>query len=530
MAGTTDLVATLPVVRLVLRRDRIRVVVWVAAIVAMVAVSAGSVKGLFPTQADLDQAAAASDNPAIIVFNGPAQALDTMGGQVAFQVGAFGLMLAAVMGIMMTGRLTRGEEQSGRLELLRSLPLGRQAPTAAAMVVVGGMALATGALITASLLAMGLPVTGSVSFGLGYVLTVVLFGAIALAAAQLFDNTRAVYGWSLAVLGAAYGLRAVGDITGGGLTWLSPIGWMQKARPFAGDRWWPFLLAVLTIAALTVTAGSLLRRRDLGAGLLPDRPGPDRASARLRGPTALTVRLQRTSVLGWAAGALVAGGAYGLIAPTIETFVADNQAMADIMTGGLGGDLISTYLSQAVQVLGLLAGAATVQSVLHLRADERSTYTEAVLARPVSRWALVGGAIGVAAAVSIVILGVGALATGGGAAATLDDPDRTGQTLKAAAALLPAVWTTGAVAVLIIGVAPRWSVLTWAVVVWSFVVMMFGALLDLPGWLAALSPYDHVPLVPAESFRPLPVIALTAVAAGLSAVGTYGFRRRDLTN
>ncbi|MFV0525834.1 MAG: ABC transporter permease [Acidimicrobiales bacterium] len=530
MAGSDDLAATPLVTRMAIRRDRIRIVVWIAALIALVAVSASSVEGLFPTQADLEQAAIASDNPAIIVFNGPAQALDTLGGQVAFQIGSFGLVMAAIMGIMLTGRLTRGEEQSGRLELLRSLPVGRQAPTAAAVIVVGGTAVATGALISASLLALGLPVAGSVSFGLGYLLTTVLFGAVTLVAAQLFDNARSVYGWSLAVLGVAYGLRAVGDITGGGLSWLSPIGWMQKARPFAGERWWPFLLAAATVAALTVTAGALLRRRDLGAGLLPDRPGPARAPERLRGPTTLTLRLQRTTVLGWAAGALAAGGAYGLVAPTIETFVTDNQAMADILTGDLAGDLISRFLSQAMQLLALLAAAAAVQSLLRFRSDERSTFTEAVLARPVSRWSLFGGAVGVAAAVSVVVIGVGALAAGVGAAAALDDPDRTAQTLEAAVALLPAVWIVGAVTALLIGVVPRWSTVSWVVVVWSLVVMMFGTLLDLPSWLAATSPFDHVPPVPAEPSAPLTAAVMTAVAAGLTAIGAYGFRRRDLTN
>ena len=85
---------------------------------------------MYPTQADLDQAAAASKgNAAAIAFNGPAQGLDTVGGQVAFQAGAMGLVVVALMSVLMIGRLTRGEEEAGRLELLRSLPVGPRRPT-----------------------------------------------------------------------------------------------------------------------------------------------------------------------------------------------------------------------------------------------------------------------------------------------------------------------------------------------------------------------------------------------------------------
>ena len=80
------------------------------------------------------------------------------------------------------------------------------------------------------------------------------------------------------VLAVTYLLRALGDVMGDAdgptaLSWLSPIGWGQQVRPFAGDRFAVLLIPVLfTVAALGL-AFALQARRDLGAGLLPDRPG-----------------------------------------------------------------------------------------------------------------------------------------------------------------------------------------------------------------------------------------------------------------
>jgi ABC-2 type transport system permease protein len=53
-------------------------------------------------------------------------------------------------------------------------------------------------------------------------------------------------------------------------------------------------------------------------------------------------------------------------------------------------------------------------------------------------------------------------------------------------------------------------------------------LLGLPGWVSDLSPFAHVPRVPAEPMAWGPVLALVAVAAVAVAVGLVGYRRRDL--
>ena len=87
----TELTGTRALTRFVVHRDRLRILIWIVSIVALVLATVASVKGLYPTSADLRQAAQASEgNAAAIAFNGPAQGLDTLGGQIAFQVGALG--------------------------------------------------------------------------------------------------------------------------------------------------------------------------------------------------------------------------------------------------------------------------------------------------------------------------------------------------------------------------------------------------------------------------------------------------------
>src|SRR6266702_920439 len=162
----TAFTGTLALTRFILRRDRIRILIWIGSIVVLAALTVAGIKGLFPTQAALDQTAAATQhNSAAIAFNGPAQGLNSVGGQVAFQFGAGGMVLVALMSFFMVGRLTRGEEEAGRLELVRSLPVGIHAPTFAALIVVVAMNAGVGVLSSASLLAEGLPTAGSLVLG-----------------------------------------------------------------------------------------------------------------------------------------------------------------------------------------------------------------------------------------------------------------------------------------------------------------------------------------------------------------------------
>jgi ABC-2 type transport system permease protein len=254
----TALTGTVALTRFILRRDRIRILIWIVAIIVLAALTAAGIKGLFPTQAALDQMAVATQhNAAAIAFNGPAQGLNTVGGQVAFQFGAGGMVLVALMSLFMVGRLTRGEEEAGRLELVRSLPVGIQANTLAAALTVAAMNVAVGVLTTAVLIAQDLPVAGSGVLGVSFILVGLVFSSVALVVAQVTENTRVVYGVSGAALGAAFLLRAVGDIGDGTASWLSPIGLAQKARPFAGERWWPLLLLVAVTVLLVAAAAAL---------------------------------------------------------------------------------------------------------------------------------------------------------------------------------------------------------------------------------------------------------------------------------
>jgi ABC-2 type transport system permease protein len=528
-ATDSSLTAALPLTRFAIRRDRVRIIVWVAAIVLLAVSTVASVKGLYPNQAELDKAARASeDNAAAIIFNGPAQSLDTVGGQVAFQTGTFGLIVMGLMSVFMLGRLTRGEEEAGRSELLRSLPIGEHSPAAAALLTVAGMNVVTGALVAFSLAALDLPVAGSAAFGLSFTLFGLLLAAITLVAAQVTENTRAVYGIGGLVLGASFVLRAIGDIGDGTISWLSPIGWAQKTRPYAGEQWWPFLIIVAATSLLAWIALVLSRRRDLGAGLIRPRAGRARATPSLGSPLGLATRLQRGSMIGWSAGLLVLAVAYGSIADSINDFVEDNETLTDIIAAQGHGTLVEQYLAMSFRILALVAAGFAIQSALRIHSEEASTHAEQILATPVSRVRFAASHLAIAFGGTVVVLCLLGVAFGLSDTAVTGDTDAIWQSVVGLLAFTPAVWLLVAMTTAVIGLTPGAVVMPWVLLGVCFVIGMFGQLLDLPTWIQDLSPFQHVPPYPAADMRVQPLVVLAAIAVGLTALGLAGFRRRDV--
>ncbi len=521
MTGTRTLIGVF------LRRDRWLLVWWTVAITLTYWSQAVSVKGLYATQAEFDRAAAAmGSNAALVAMTGPARALNTVGGQVTWQATAFGAILAGLMSMFLIGRHTRAEEESGRDELLRASAVSRRASMTAALVVALLANVVVGTTVAASLVVVPLAVADSVALGVGVALCGSVFAGVALVAAQLTASTRSMYGLTGAVIGAAYALRAVGDVGADALSWLSPIGWYQRMYAFSGLRWWPALLLVVALVVVVAAAYAVFERRDYGSGLLAARAGPAHGAAGLRSPAALAWRLQRPSILGWGAGSALVGLSYGSIGDSAGDLIGDNEAARELMAGG-GSDLVAGFQAVSMLALALLASGFAVSSALRARGEEESGRGEPLLATGTSRTSWWGGQVAVTVLGSVLVLGVGGLGFGAGYALVTGDDAAVWRLTWQTVTWLPAVLVMAGFARLLYGIAPRLATFGWLGLGFAVVVMFFGDVLRFPEWLRAGSPFEHLAQVPVADVDPVAFVGVLAVAALLSATGWLAFLRRD---
>jgi ABC-2 type transport system permease protein len=230
------------------------------------------------------------------------------------------------------------------------------------------------------------------------------------------------------------------------LLWLSPIGWVTQVRAYAGDRWPVLVLPVAAAVAVAAAAAVVLAaRRDLGAGLVPARPGRARAARSLRSPLALAWRLQWGNLIGWAVGGLIYGAAFGSIANNIGSMLGSAQVRNAIARLGGQSGMTDAYLAAMMSILGLIVAGYAISAVLRLWSDETSQRAEPLLATATPRVSWGASYLTVAAAGSAAVLTAAGL--GAGLAFGLRAGDAGTQVprlLGAALAQWPAVLTVAA--------------------------------------------------------------------------------------
>jgi ABC-2 type transport system permease protein len=508
--------------RFALRRDRVLAPAWVLALSAMVLVSAVATGPLYPTAAERVAAAEALNaSPAVVALYGPILDTSSLGELSMTKMTVLYAVFVAFMGVVLVRRHTRVEEETGRAELVGATAVGVHAPTAAALGEAALASLAVGVLAAAGNIAAGLPVAGSVLFGASWTGIGLVGAAIALVAAQVSSSSRAVGFLASAAIGALYLLRAAGDTSVSWLSWLTPFGWGTQLSAWSEPRVWLLAAYPLLAVALTGVALGLRRRRDLGAGVVPDRPGPAAGSPRLHDVAALVWREQSTALVGWTIGVAVIGVLMGSIIPSIGSMLGTGDAREVIEAVGGVGALQDVLVSALASVIAVVITCYGISAVTRAAGDERDGRTETVLATATSRRGLLLAVAGSALIGATWLLLVSGAATAVGRGGGLDP-------VGAALAQAPAVWLVLALGLLLLSVRNRWAVAGWALVAACVTLGQVGESLDLPGWLVGLSPYHHVSRYPAEAIAWGPELVLTLLALAALTVSWTRYRGRDI--
>ncbi|MFK4089445.1 ABC transporter permease [Kribbella sp. NPDC020789] len=527
MTGTGALI------RLILRRDRVRLPVWFGLAVLLVIGVASSVSGAYPTEAAREALRdATADDPTQLFAIGPIYDA-SVAGIAAWRPRGQAALLLAVASFLLVIRHTRAEEESGRRELLGSAVVGRQAPLTAALVVAFLANLLAGLVIGAGLTGLGFAVGGSFATGLSMAAAGWTFSAVAAVAAQLTEGARAAIGLSTVVLAVLYVVRGLADLgSSDWLSWLSPFGWTQHVRPFAGDHWWPLLLVLGLCGVLGAAAYTLSNRRDFGAGLLPARPGPATAGPRLRTSFGLAWRLHRGVLLAWTVGLLLFGAGLGAAAQTIAKQLEESPTLRDMVerVGDGTARPVDGFFALIIYLTSQVVTIYAIQATLRPYAEEQSSRIELLLSGPVDRLRWAAGHLALAALGSAIVLA--ALGVGIGVAYGASDGTGLGELpglLAATLVRLPAVLVLAAVAALMYGFAPRpAAVVAYAALGLCFVLEFAVELFDASPSILKISPYAQTPGLPVAEFSSAPVVSLIAIALLLGGLGLFGLRRRDL--
>lgn len=527
-------------IRLAFRRDRFRILMWIVILAALMASVAWKFEDIYGTQSEIAAIKGTLASPGIVAmfgafsFKGKVTTAEIFANEMLL----FMALIQVVMNLALSIHATRGEEDLGITELVRSHAVGTAAPLAAAaweLVIINSL---LGVFYSVGLTAANMPgasIEGNWLIGIGLASTGLLFGFLGLLMAQIADHAASATGLAYTLFGISYLARMVTDVQHPRLTWWSPLGWVEKLAPYNDANWIPVWLSLATALLLFSLAVMANNRRDLGAGALTTRPGKRQASAFLRGPLSLLWRRQRNIILAWLLAVIIFGVAYGTVFNTIGNILKTNPTMQQVFGAAMVHEanhkVLLSFTSLLAVVMAAVATIPGIQLILKAHTDETRGWLEAVYARPVSRTRLFFSYIGPAFLTSTLayIGGLGGIVVMGDASLDhVKDGISAHEFWQGIAGQLPEIWVFLGIAVLLVGCWPRIKTLTWLYLALGFVSVYMGSLLKLPNWVKNVTPAGWMPRIPQHTVNWTTFSWMVVLAIVLIIVGWLGYRRRDL--
>ena len=535
-----------------LRGYRIAIVGWGYGMSLIVIELLASTSALTSTAAGRASLTQIADT---FAWNAAPVAVDTPAGYATFKIGV-GILVMAIWPLLAATRTLRGEEESGALDVLLSVPESR-VRVALQKVAAIGAALLGMALVIAVVSSIGSVIVkggygfgDALLFGLNLALICAVYGGVALLISQFTLERRRAAGLTAGVLLASIALDMVHRIWSG-VDWISaisPVYYYNLSKPLItafGTTWWAMLVLLALSVALSGAALALFARRDVGSVVpLPAWLRVRRRRTRvvalpardwsLRSIYARSLRTELAPAAGWTIG--IAGFAAWMvvavkqITSSLSSLLASGTLRTIIGTLG-GGDarLNAVFLSAIFTLLPVLLMAFAVTQVTRWAGDAEDGRFDLLLAAPQSRQRLILGRFSALAtstiAIGVITLGATAL-TSRLSGLALD----SGNLVAATLGMVPLGLLLAAIGYALAGwlrSAADTGWLSLLLAVW-FLLSFVGPELHWPDALLRISPFYWFGTPLLHGLPAIVILGFVLVAGFALAIGSLRFARTDI--
>lgn len=516
-----------------LRRDRLYLPIWILGLSFFFIGLVPVFDQIILTGTDGVVMAEMMKNPAMVAIVGPVYGASNyhLGASYGNMMFLFSVMLTATMSIFIISRHTRSDEEKGRLELIRALPVGRLATLSSAILVSFIANLFIGLLTAIGIIligAEGMSTQGAIVFGAGLFVTGMVFTGITAIMCQLFQSNGGALGSSLFLLFILYMMRAVGDVGNETLSLLSPLGLILRVENFVQDHWWPIIMMLGISVVLIILSYILVNVRDVDSGFIPERGGRAHGSFLLGSPFGLAFRLTRFSTIIWAITLFSFAGMYGSVFGDLEGFLNSNEMLRAIFTGHTGFSLVEQFIGLLMIVMSCLSTIPGLLLMNRNASEELRGRVDLILSKSVSRRAQILYYLFLALIYSVLFQLLIALGFWIVGSQVLETSPPLETFMISAFSYLPAIWSMIALALLIQSIFPRRAFLSYLYLAYSFMAMYIGRIIKAPDWTRQITAYHYIPEYPLEKMEATNLVILSLIALGMITVGVFLYERRDL--
>lgn len=520
-------------IKLIFRRDKIQLLIWVMAIVIITVTIPPAFVELYSTNEQILAIAETMKNPVMTAMVGPGYGLDnyTIGAMMGHQMLLFTVIAVAVMSIFLVVRHTRGDEEAGRIEMIRSFSVGRLSNLSSIIVVSFIVNILLAIITGLGLFALNIEsidLEGSLLYGVVLGTTGFFFTTITALFVQLSTSSRTVIGYSFAFLGLTYIIRAIGDISSELLALISPLGLILRTEVYVNNYWWPVVVMIVISLITALIALYLNSVRDLEAGFLASKLGRRKASTFLQGTLGLSLKLLKTVIIGWIVTIFIIGVSYGSLLNEVESIFENNEMLKQMINLQPGENFSDPFLVMLMVVISMICAIPVLIIILKLRGEEKNNYLENILARSVSRTKMITNFLVISLVMSLIFQITLIFGLWSTAIVVMDNPIALSKVFKIGMLCLPAIWVIVGIAVVIIGWLPKMTGVLWFYLVYSFFTVYLGSLLQLPKWMMDISIFNHIPSDLVETADFAKIIIMLILTIIMIIIGYIGYKKRDI--
>lgn len=231
-----DFRGTKKLIQFYLRHDWITRLIWLFTPAFLVMITVYSFDSMFASQQELNVFVDDSIlNPTVSAIHGFILSKD-IAGLVAWDIKTVLLIVIAIFNILAVSKIIRGEEESGRADLLNSSMVGRQSSFAASMALCFITNAIMGLLMFLSTQLCGLPHRGSLIISSLMTVGGCLFAYVGALTSQLASEKRTASGFGIGMMGLFYMLSFMNNLSADNnlSSYFTPFRWFFIVRPYAG--------------------------------------------------------------------------------------------------------------------------------------------------------------------------------------------------------------------------------------------------------------------------------------------------------
>lgn len=519
-------------VKFTIKKDKYKLIAWVFGIILFDMYALPYLNQMYPTQETRDSFLLVLQNPAMIAMFGKGYGLDnyTYGAFYAHMMHVWLGLFNGVMAIMIVSKHLRAEEEEGRYEMIRSLPVGRNANLLASMIVmmITFTAFSIIKIISYMLVDVeSITFIGTLNFSIGLGLIGMFFAMLTAVIAQIFQSNRNVMGVGFASLIGLYILFSIGILSSDIILWLSPFQWLLHSQSFVNNIYWPLVILFVFSSGLGLLALYLSSIRDLDAGLLPEKTKIHKSKKYVKRPFGFAILLSKSLIVWWFITLILLGASYGSIFGDIEGFVSGNDMLSNLLPDNSDYPTSVLFMNFVVAVMSIFSTIPALLVINKISTEEQKGRMEILQSHAISKKEITFSYLALAILTSIMMLFASSTGLYLVSSSVMDDPISFSIIFQAHFVYLPSILFFLGLSLMFTGYLPKKIWMIWIYFSFAFFVTYMGQIIGLNESIRKLSPFGFVPDIPVDNINWMTQIIIIFFGAILGYIGLKGYQKRS---